>query len=122
MNNLRFEGRDLKPYGEYAPESTLVEGKTYFAVHFLDDETLVPELRPLVFIGRNREPSDSGQLYFQDAGSYFAGARYESATAEDGAEFHCVPSGTPGVFEFEKALDVLLRCSLQRRASPGARS
>jgi hypothetical protein len=117
MDNLRFEARDLKPYGEYASEATLVEGKTYFAVHFLDDEMLVPELWPLVFIGRDREPSDSGKLYFQDAESYFAGARYESVTGAEDVEFHTVDSGTPAVFEFEKALEVLLRCSLRRRAS-----
>ena len=51
MDIIRFEARDLKPYGEYVKSSSLVEGKTYFAVHFLDDQMLVPELDPVVFIG-----------------------------------------------------------------------
>ena len=47
MNLLRFEGRDLKPYGESASASSLVEGETYFAVHFVDAQMRVPEVRPL---------------------------------------------------------------------------
>lgn len=35
------------------------------------DRGLVPELRPLVFIGRDRAPGDRSQLYFQDASSYW---------------------------------------------------
>jgi hypothetical protein len=120
MDALYFEGRDLKPYGEFASGPSLVEGETYFAVHFVDDQMFVPELRPLVFIGRDREQGDSGQLYFQDAGSYLAGARYESATGTDDAEFHTVHQDTPFVFEFELALDVLLRCSLKRRERRGS--
>jgi hypothetical protein len=112
MDTLRFEGRDLKPYGEYVQASGLVEGVTYFAVHFLDDLMLVPELDPLVFIGRNLEPSDSGRLYFQDADSYLRGVRY----AQGGkSEIHVVAENAPFVFEFEGALDVLLRCSLKRQ-------
>jgi len=60
MNIIRFKARDLKPYGEYVKSSGLVQGETYFAVHFLDDQMLVPELDPLVFIGRNLEPGFSG--------------------------------------------------------------
>ena len=56
MNIIRFEARDLKPYGEYVKSSTLVQGEIYFAVHFLDDQMLVPELDPLVFIGRKSSP------------------------------------------------------------------
>ena len=65
------------PTGEYVQPSGL--GETYFAVHFLDDQMLVPELDPLVFIGRNLEPGDSGRLYFQDATSYISGIRYEES-------------------------------------------
>ena len=112
MDILRFEARELKPYGEYVEASNLVEGETYFAVHFLGDQMLVPELDPLVFIGRNLEPGDSGRLYFQDAASYISGIRYGGA---DKAEFHVVEENAPFVFEFERALDELLRCSLRRQ-------
>ena len=96
---------------------TLPEGETYFAVHFLDDQMLVPELDPLVFIGRNLEPGDFGRLYFQDADSYRSGNRYgKRGDRKDGGEIkiHVVEENTPFVLEFERALDELLRCSLRR--------
>jgi len=117
MNISRFKARDLKPYGEYVKSSGLVQGETYFAVHFLDDQMLVPELDPLVFIGRNLEPGDSGRLYFQDAASYASGIRYGNRSDhKDGGEIkiHVVEENTPFVLEFERALDELLRCSLRR--------
>lgn len=68
----------------------------------------------MVFLGRNLRDDDTDRLYFQDAASFFAGERWESA--EDGnAEFHLIEAGTPFVFEFERALDRLLYCSLTRR-------
>jgi hypothetical protein len=112
MDIIRFEARDLKPYGEYVKSSGLVEGKTYFAIHFLDDQMLVPELDPLVFIGRNLELGDSGRLYFQDAASYLSGIRYGNGGE---IKIHDVEENAPFVFEFERALDVLLQCSLRRQ-------
>ena len=112
MDILRFQARDLTPYGKYLQPSALVEGDTYFAVHFLDDQMLVPELDPLLFIGRNLEPSDSGRLYFQDAASYMSGIRYRDGS---NAEIHVVEENAPFVFEFERALDELLRCSFRRQ-------
>jgi hypothetical protein len=114
-HTLHFEGRDLKPFGEFVSDADLVEGETYFAVHFVDDSMRVPEVRALVFIGRDRNLGDAGRLYFQDAASYLAGVRYDAATGEEDAEFHVVAEQTPFVFEFERALDVLLRCSLDRQ-------
>ena len=118
MDIIRFEGRDLKPYGEYVQPTGLVEGEIYFAVHFLDDKMLVPELDPLVFIGRNLERGDSGRLYFQDAGSYMSGIRYRDSGeygCDGETKIHVVEENAPFVFEFERALDVLLRCSLKRQ-------
>ena len=114
MDTLHFEARDVSPYADHAAAETLVVGNTYFIVHFLDERLLIPELKALVFIGRKLEEGDSGDLYFQDAESYLAGVRYESATGDSDAEFHAVGEGTPFVFEFERALDRLLCCSLQR--------
>jgi hypothetical protein len=71
-----------------------------------------------VFIGRNLEPGDSGRLYFQDATSYISGIRYEEG-GEYGdrgeTKIHVVEENAPFVFEFERKLDVLLRCSLRRQ-------
>ena len=114
LQSLHFPARELKPYAEYAEAGELVIGKTYFAVHFVDKEMLVPEMRPLVFVGRDFEPEDDGILYFQDAESYIAGVRYDSTGGHEDVEFHTVDEDTPLVCEFERALDSLLRCSIER--------
>src|SRR5437773_585235 len=130
---LRFPARDLKPYAEYVRSKELVLGDLYFRVHFLDSDMLVPELVPLVFIGRNLTPGDdargSSVLYFQHFESHSAGIRYEpvggdaeagagDATVEHDAEspsFECSEETEfSGALEFEKAPDVLLDCSLRR--------
>ena len=115
MDTLHFEGRDVPPYAVYTAASALIVGNTYFVLHYLDDRMSVPELRPVVFIGRDLEPDRQGDLYFQDAGSYLAGVRPESATADDEADIHTVNENTPFVLEFEKALDRLLYCSWTRQ-------
>jgi len=132
-STLRFPARDLKPYGEYVRSEDLIVGEVYFRVDFVDDDMLVPEVVPVVFVGRNLTPGDdsrsSALLYFQDFDSYSAGIRYETirAGSQKGADqsledvdeppsFECAEETEySGVFEFEKALDQLLTCSLRRK-------
>jgi len=56
-----------------------VVGRVYFRVSVLDEDAVIPELVPLVFIGRNLDADEPG-LYFQDVDSYLTGERYEGAT------------------------------------------
>ena len=109
MGTLHFEGRDINSSAEYVDARELIQGETYFTVQFVDDQKLVPELHPLVFIGENLEPGDSDVLYFQDAASHEAGMRYG-----DTAKVHRIKRGTPFGLTFERALDALLCCSLAR--------
>jgi hypothetical protein len=109
VGTLHFEGRDVNSLADYVDARDLIQGETYFTVQFLDEQMLVPELRPLVFIGENLEPGDSGVLYFQDAASHGAGMRYG-----DSATVHRIKTGKPFALTFERALDALLRCSLAR--------
>jgi len=44
---LYFDGRELKPYGEFVRAADLVDGRVYFRVGFLDQDTVIPELVPL---------------------------------------------------------------------------
>lgn len=115
---MRFEARELKPYAEPVSPEELREGEMYFAVFFLDDDAMVPVLAPRVFIGRDLETGDQGEIYFQDFDSYKRGVRFESASEKDddavfekGAERH--------IFEYERALDVLMSCALRRRKALG---
>lgn len=110
----RFEARELKPYAEPVTADRLIVDTVYFSVQFLDEDMLVPVVETLVFIGR--EESDRGErtCIFQDADSYRAGIGRESADAEN-ALFYAQPEHQlKHIFEYDKALDSLLACSLRR--------
>lgn len=117
METLHFPGRDVPPYGEYASAASLVEGRVYYRMTYLDEELTIPDMQPFAFIGRNLRDGDEDHLYFQDAESYRAGVRYEDSTRKHDidVEVHRVASDTPFVYEFEKALDRLLYLSLERQ-------
>ena len=112
MNNLHFPAREIPPYGEYATTETLVVGQTYFRMVFVDQQMRILELTPLVFIGRNLAENDTDALYFQDAASYLDGIRF--GDGNEGSQFCTVDAETPFVYDFERALDRLLHCSLTR--------
>jgi hypothetical protein len=111
-NRMHFAERELKPYAEPVTPDQLRIGETYIGVQFLDKDGFVPILEPKVFIGHNLEPEYKDKLHFQDFASYRSGLQYHTASAEDEAVFE---TGTEKhVFEYERALDVLLTCSLRR--------
>jgi hypothetical protein len=111
-NRMHFAERELKPYAEPLIPDKLRIGETYFGVYFLDKDGFVPVLEPKVFIGHNLEPEDKDELYFQDFASYLSGLGYDTASAEDEAVFET--GAEKHIFEYERALDVLLTCSLRR--------
>jgi len=111
----RFEERELKPYAEPVLPGALQEGRVYFSVIFLDEDGLVPNMEPRVFIGSKAEAAGN-KLYFQDFRSYQCGIRFESPNAEDEATFET--GAGRYMFEYERALDVLMACALRRRESP----
>jgi hypothetical protein len=113
---MRFEARDLKPYAEPISAEDLKEGEVYFALNYFDDDMLIPMLEPLFFVGRNLEPGDVDQVYFQDVYSYREGVRYDSEGVEYEANFYAGAEKEMGhIFEFENALELLLKCSLRRQ-------
>jgi hypothetical protein len=116
---MRFEARELKPYDDPVVSSELKVGMIYFSVQFVDDEMLIPELDPLVFIGRDLTPDDQGMLYFQDAGSYRRGIRFESNQTEDAAFYAQREDEINHIFPYERALDLLLTCSMRRKKGHG---
>jgi hypothetical protein len=82
---------------------------------FLDKDSLVPTMEPRVFVG-TKEESDGNNLYFQDFLSYQRGIRFESPNADDEATFET--GAGRYMFEYERALDVLMACALRRRNFP----
>ena len=113
---MRFEGRDLKPYIETVERDQLVEGELYFSVTYVDDQMVMPILLSLVFVGRNLEPGDQDECYFQDLDSYAAGVRYATASEEEPATFHRGDI-INSIQLYDRALDELLRCSLRRNSA-----
>jgi len=113
---VHFEGRDLPDYAEPVSASYLREGQIYFAVTYVDNEMLVPVMETIVFIGRNLEPDDLDQVYFQDIWSHREGVSYSES--DDGrATFQCGAEAEIGhIFEYEHALEELMRCALRRQA------
>jgi hypothetical protein len=113
-----FEQREIKPYAEPISARDLQEGTIYFFLNFVDDDMLLPTLEPVVFIGRNLEKDDEGQAYFQDVDSFQRGIRYDSIDESDSTAFYSGSENELGhVFEYERALDALLACSLRRQKS-----
>ena|ERR1700684_888755 len=116
---MRFEERELKTFATFVLARDLKEGAVYFATHYLDDKMLLPMMRPVVFIGKNLEPGDTDRMYFQDAESYRSGFRRDSQDPDIDAFFETFPETKTGnisaIYEYEDALDELMRCALRRR-------
>jgi hypothetical protein len=131
---VHFPGRELPPFGEYVRSEDLVVGNVYFRVGFLDQEMFIPEITALVFVGRDLDPEQAAsgfhQLFFQDYGSYTQGVRWGMDPPPLDAESEVErfeqfmsrgwfesseETEISNVFVFEKALDVLLHCSVKRR-------
>jgi len=112
---MRFEGRDLKPFAEPVTVGELKEGEVYFSLNFLDSDMLLPLLEPVVFVGKNLSIDDVDELYFQDAGSYRQGLRWGPSTGNDATFYRQSPTEIGHIFEYERALDRLMACSLRRK-------
>lgn len=113
---MRFEQRELKPYAEPVSPIDLVVEQVYFAVQFADEGLLIPIVEPLIFIGRNLKRDDGDLLYFQKFESYSNGVRFDPSTGKNAREVHVRgPDDLKHIFEFEKALNELMSCSLRRR-------
>lgn len=114
---MRFDTRELKDYAEPVSMDSLQIGQEYFSVQYADEAMLIPVVETWVYVGTDLDKTESGLLYFQDVESYRDGVRYDSAESE-GAMFQV---GEPGkinhIFEFDHALNELLKCSIRRNRS-----
>ena len=113
---MQFAARELKSYAEAVSIDDLQEGEVYFTLQFADERMLFPIVAPIVFLGKNLDVGDTDLWYFQDFESYSAGVRYPSATEGDASNFHARGLGdTKHIFEYERALDELMKCSVRRK-------
>jgi hypothetical protein len=114
---MRFEERELKPYAEPVSAGALREGEVYFSAQFADEGMIIPIMETWVFVGRNLDPEDADgdRLYFQDVESYGQGIRYNSAESDNATFQTSSERSINHFFEYEQALDQLMKCSLRRR-------
>jgi len=111
-----FEGRELKEYAEPVSANELREGEIYFSINYVDDSMLIPVMATVVYIGKNLEPNDVGQVYFQDVESYREGICYGGTRKKESADFQVGSENELShIFEYEQALEALMRCSLNRK-------
>lgn len=112
---MHFDQQELKPYAEPVSAINLKQGSVYFFLNYIDDGMLFPTLEPMVFVGKDLESGDIEQVYFQDAESYQQGIRHDSAGDGNARFFSGAEKDTNHIFEYEFALDELIRCSLRRK-------
>lgn len=114
---MRFEARELKSYAEPVSTSDLRKEEVYFTVQFADDKLLVPIVEPLVYLGRNLVEGDRDLYYFQDFEPYAADSRHRPGASNSADGIHVRGADDlKHIFEYERALETLMDCSLRRQA------
>lgn len=113
---FKFDQREIPSYARPIPSDQLVEGETYFHVSYVDRNMKIPTVSSLVYVGKNFGDDEVSTLYFQDVESYLAGVRITDENQDPGsARFESWPEdGFHAVFDFEHALEELMKCSLRR--------
>ena len=112
-----FEQREIPAGAQPIPSDQLIVGETYFHVSYVDHDMKIPIVSSLVYVGKNFGDDEVSTLYFQDVESYLAGVRLTDDNADpDSAWFESWPEDSfHAVFDFEHALEQLMKCSLRRK-------
>lgn len=106
---MYFQGRTISPYAKPITLSKLKKGAIYFSVSFIDDDMLIPIIDTLIYLGTYENESKEKILSFQDVESYQADTNDHCPTF-----FECSEDSLNNIFEYESALEVLMRCSIRR--------
>lgn len=115
---MRFESRELNLYAEPIKASQLERGAVYFLVSFVDEKLHIPVVETLVFGGIEEHAVQAPKFVFHSVSSNLGGEPTSSDARKKFAEsaiLKCEERELAGIYDFEHALDVLLRCSLRRR-------
>jgi hypothetical protein len=99
---------------ELLKAAQLVKDEVYFSVSYVDDQRLIPVLKAYEFAGRDLVAGDSGQLYFQTLDPIRRERQRNKSARDDDAGYHVESEEAPRLFEYEQALEELMRCSLRR--------
>src|ERR1700688_4581278 len=114
---MLFKARQLVDYAEPVAAKSLKKGEVYLSVQFADEQMSIPIVETLVFVGKDLDGKDPELLYFQDIESYQQGIRRGSGKSKS-AKFQIGREGEiKHIFDYEQALNELMKCSLRRRKS-----
>ena len=105
MSTIHFPARTLTPFASPVAAGDLRRGEVYFCVQFIDDEMQIPVVQTLEFIGPTEEGS-KGSLSFKTLST--------TNPEEEGEVVSFCGDSLASVFEFESALDELMRCAMRR--------
>jgi hypothetical protein len=113
---LTFKERKITRSAQPISSDQLLIGDTYFSVTYADEDMTIPLVETMTYIGKNLgDHDDTDTLYFQDVESYRAGIRLSDNPQPDSLElFFCAPDQLNAVFDFERAMEELMRCSIRR--------
>jgi hypothetical protein len=121
---LWFEGRELPSYAEPISSDDLKVGSVYFIVNYVDSNALIPTMLTVVFIGKNLDQKAEESYFFQDIDSYNEGVPYDFECENHNSAvanfYKCGEYEINGIYDFEHALEELMRCSLARRVVKGS--
>ena len=120
LKKLEFRKRFLEPYIEPVHVSRLEIGSVYYSVLYSEDDKAMAEplVETVIFLGLNLENDEEENFYFQDYNSYHDGIRIDDESNCYRGSIYFGPKDKQvtisHIFEFEKALEELMRCSLRR--------
>jgi hypothetical protein len=118
---LQFAARELHPWLRTVRFDELVVHDVYYGIDYLDERLQLPHIRTLVYLGIDLCDGDKNKVYFQDLDSFAAGvtlADFEEPVTSAHGSFYTGSSDHLGwIFNFEDALEELMRCSLRRQGT-----
>jgi hypothetical protein len=113
---LTFEKRELHRAAQHVSIDQLSLGTDYYMISYIDNEMKIPLIDSMIFIGTNVFGDENNEtLYFQDAESYLQGIRIDKQPdGTSGVVYSFGPDELTAIFEFERALEQFMKCSLKR--------
>ncbi len=119
---MYFKGREIQSYAIPVQEEELVEGEVYFILTFSDPDLCIPIMRTVIYLGRRlkgderEHVKDSAYLYFEDIrdNKRQRSAGRSKAERQPGLIYRYTKKTLNNVFIFERALDLLMKSSLNR--------
>src|SRR5258706_1620136 len=76
----------------------------------------IPLMETLLFVGRDLDPGDVGRVYFQELMFHSPGIRRGVEASNDEADRGwLMEDDLNHIFEYEQALDGVMKCALRRR-------